>query len=652
MAVMTHVLATTLLQDADPLVRRSAAEELHHDACADEDERAEAIESLIRALDDPHVAVQEAAMAALVTFEPCSIATHLLPVLHGTVQQRNLAVEVLQQLGPSVLPVLFRAVDGSDDHIRKFIVDIAGHIGGTTAVDGLLALLHDPCPNIRAAVVESLGLLSDQRAVAPLIRMIQDPEEWVLYSVISALGNLGSHEAVPTLRDLLSTAEENVIRCALVEALGKIGDPEILPDLLAMLPTAGIPLRHLLFVAIIELVGDQAEIFQQAELQEYLFLELVKALNTRDSDIQLAALHGLRLLGNTRATGALLRYLDSHQRSKEEVEAAVLNALTQIGDEDELVQAAKNGSERVALLCIKALSTRHISHSISALSELVVQSDNREIRRAALMALGEIGIEGNGETAVLAALHDHSGCVRAEAARIVAKSGIQGVAHVLWNRLDQEPYPDVVVEQVRAIVNLESQDGVFTLQGLLDHNRPEVREAAITHWPDIHDPTVRQLLDDHVDDPDWRVRLSIVERLIVEHDPTLLDMFIAASADPHPYVRQAAVQALGHFSGEAVCVTLRAAIMRDSDIWVRTRAVEQLEKLRDVDSCSLFVQILKDSPVPLQIAIVKALGSIGDSKVVEVLTEMQHHEEPEIQEAAFCAIRQLTNPVSRPEVTA
>ncbi|MCZ6801819.1 MAG: HEAT repeat domain-containing protein, partial [Nitrospirae bacterium] len=415
---------------------------------------------------------------------------------------------------------------------------------------------------------------------------------------------------------------------------------------------ARIPLRHLLFVTIIELVGDQAEVFQREEMRDYLLAELVQALNVREPEVQLAALHGLRLIGNTRATGALLSFLESHGAGEEELEAAVLHALSQIGDEDELLQAARNGSERVALLCIDALSTRQVTHAVPALSQLILNSENREIRRAALVAIGRLGLEESGEPAVLAALQDYSGYVRKEAARIVADRRIQDAGPALWSRLDHEPYPDVLVEQVRAIVNLECQNRMTILQGLLEHHRPEVREAAITHWPDIHDPAVRQLLDDHVDDSDWHVRLSIVERLVVEQDESLLVMFIAASSDPHPYVRQAAMQALGQFPGEAVCVTLRTAVIKDPDMWVRTRAVEQLVKLHDVDACQMLTYILQDSPVPLQIAIVKALGVIGNSSVVEILREMQSHEESEIEEAAFTALRQLTTPIAPPEVSA
>ena len=46
-------------------------------------------------------------------------------------------------------------------------------------------------------------------------------------------------------------------------------------------------------------------------------------------------------------------------------------------------------------------------------------------------------------------------------------------------------------------------------------------------------------------DSDWRVRLAVVERLTELSDPKLLASLRPALSDDHPYVRQAAVRALG-----------------------------------------------------------------------------------------------------------
>ena len=145
---------------------------------------------------------------------------------------------------------------------------------------GLLGLLSDSCPNVRATAAEGLGNLGDRRAVGALMAAVNDEEPWVTFSVIGALSDIGDPRAAGTLRELLS-AEDTSIRCMVVEALGKIGDSEVLPDLLLMLPKARLPLRHRLFVTIVNLVGDRAEIFRREEMRDYWCRELIAASNTR-----------------------------------------------------------------------------------------------------------------------------------------------------------------------------------------------------------------------------------------------------------------------------------------------------------------------------------------------------------------------------------
>ena len=130
--------------------------------------------------------------------------------------------------------------------------------------------------------------------------------------------------------------------------------------------------------------------FQRPETREYLFDELVAALRARDPDIQLAALKGIRLMGDSHATGALLEYLRHCDSSEDVIQTAVLNALTEIGDETQLMYAALDSEESVALQCIQALSSRRVALAIPLLGELVANSDQREVRRAALVALGQL----------------------------------------------------------------------------------------------------------------------------------------------------------------------------------------------------------------------------------------------------------------------
>ncbi|MDT7041883.1 HEAT repeat domain-containing protein [Candidatus Nitronereus thalassa] len=638
---MTNGVARTLLQNPDFAVRRTAIEELKQDAQLPGAQDG-TIEILVAALSDAHVAVQDAAIHSLMDFKPERVVIHVLPLLHAAVHLRSLAIEVLQQLAaPAVVPILHAAAD-SDPHIRKIIADILGHIRGPRAVDGLLGLLNDSCPNVRSAAAESLGNLGDSRAAVPLIALLQDPEEWVVFSAINALGNLGDDQALPALLDLL-TSDVSALQDAVVEALGKIGNPECLPDLLEILPMARLPLRHLLFVTIVKLVGEDSWVFRQEELQEFLFAELVGALKSRESEVQLAALQGLRLLGNSRATVALLQFLTCQQFMEDKIHAAVLDALTEIGEESQLIESAKNQDERIALFCIQALSGRCASLAVPALGELVVRSENREVRRAALVALERIGIQGV-ESSVMMALQDQSGYIRAEAARLVGMHGIQKAGAVLEAQIEVEPYPDVVQEQVRAMVALSGPHSLQTLERLLGHPRVEVREAVVANWSTPLDQPDLALLIRHLGDSEWRVRLQIVDRLSTVQDESIFEILVTSSTDVHPHIRQSAVQALGRYSGPRTLSILRKVAAEDPDVWVRSRAVEQLAAIQDSSIVPFFIELLEEAPPLLKLAVAEALGTLKDRSAIEPLSRLQFVEEPELQRVVNHALAQLHEP--------
>ena len=216
------------------------------------------------------------------------------------------------------------------------------------------------------------------------------------------------------------------------------------------------------------------------------------------------------------------------------IQTAVLNALTEIGDETQLMYAALDSEESVALRCIQALSSRRVALAIPLLGELLANSDQREVRRAALVALGNIGV-GDYEEIVVGAINDLSGFVRSEAARVVARAKLTSAFQVLLGRLDEESYPDVIVELVRALLELNTDRDLHHAQALLLHARPEVRAAAVEHWPWEESDTLKAILRNHLSDDDWQVRLSIVEKLASQTpDSMLREDFTQALSDPHP----------------------------------------------------------------------------------------------------------------------
>ena len=81
--------------------------------------------------------------------------------------------------------------------------------------------------------------------------------------------------------------------------------------------------------------------------------------------------------------------------------------------------------------------------------------------------------------------------------------------------------------------------------------------------------------------------------------------------------------------------------MEDPDVWVRSRAVEQLAAVQDTSSVPLFIELLEQGPPLLQLAVAQALGALGDSSAVEPLSRHQFDGEPELQRVVNLALAQL-----------
>ena len=262
-------------------------------------------------------------------------------------------------------------------------------------------------------------------------------------------------------------------------------------------------------------------------------------------------------------------------------------------------------------------------------------------RATTLVAVGNFGV-GDYEEIVVGAINDLSGFVRSEAARVVARAKLTSVCQVLLERLDEESYPDVIVELVRALLELNTDRDLHHAQALLLHARPEVRAAAVEHWPWEESDTLKAILRNHLSDDDWQVRLSIVEKLASQTpDSMLREDFTQALSDPNPYVRQAAVTALGSYGVESIANVLYHTLRTDSDLWVRTRCVEQLVEMNDRAGLPLLIELLPVSPVPVQVSLARALGAFKDTSAIEALAPLLSHDSKDVRDAAGWALEQM-----------
>jgi len=120
-------------------------------------------------------------------------------------------------------------------------------------------------------------------------------------------------------------------------------------------------------------------------------------------------------------------------------------------------------------------------------------------------------------------------------------------------------------------------------------------------------------------DSSWRVRKASIERLVARGETAdVADALVGALGDgENPGRRNAAVDALIHFGGEAIPALLAGRSSRDID--VRKLVADALAGIGDSRASEPLQEMLDDSDPNVRASAADALGAIGGDDVLEVL---------------------------------
>ena len=162
------------------------------------------------------------------------------------------AAQVLgRRKSASAIPLLSRLSAHTDDNVAVAAIEALGRIGGTTAIEPLVAAVRTRNFFRTFPAIEVLGNSGDPRVIAPLAELLSEP----VYAVeaASALGRTAQVAAVAPLARLLAESSTSIVRAA-VRALLELRDRyatrfvDITPLILAFRETLSMqtPATHLL----------------------------------------------------------------------------------------------------------------------------------------------------------------------------------------------------------------------------------------------------------------------------------------------------------------------------------------------------------------------------------------------------------------------
>ncbi len=257
----------------------------------------------------------------------------------------------------------------------------------------------DPDPDARRAATFALAEVDAAAATAALESIVETSDDEELQrAALYALIERDDVNIIPTLKKIAlsspGTRAGRELRHAAVYALAEVDDPSVVPVLTEIIKTSGdSEVRRAAFYALAEHGGPEAEALLRTA-----------AMDTRDEGLAQAAVWALTdVLDDDDATEFFMEVF--RQSPFEGVrKAALYAAMSGAGEASapalgQMLEAQEDPDQRKAI--VWALSEIDSDESVAILARAARNDPSREVRRAAVQALGAIGTP-----AAKQALHD------------------------------------------------------------------------------------------------------------------------------------------------------------------------------------------------------------------------------------------------------
>ena len=517
--------------------------------------------------------------------------------------------------------LLFVAMGDESWRVRKEAVAVLVAAGplGAEAVEGVIRLLRAADnAGLRNSAVESLERLGES-AVAPLCAHLGDPDHDLRKFVIDILGNIGCGSCLPLLVGALEDPDPNV-RVAAAENLGKIGDPAALPKLLQVL--------------------DGGDVW-----------------------LKFTALDALALIGEPVPLDCLAPLLEENLLKR-----AIYDCLGALGEADSLPLLLKGVEE----------SARK-AREAAAVALMRVRGRLPEEERVRLVDLPLQGLKGNaGANGVIASLGSADAGMLAPLVQLVGIIGDARATVGLLGVAREERLRGGCLEAFRGI-------GTDALPELLARfpEAPSAERALIAYlMGELGSDRGSDLLLSGLDDESPALRASCASSLGKLAPAGAARRVAELLNDPHPLVREAALEALqrliGTYPGElaALCAEFAqselprkrrdaalllgalgdgerlARLAKDEDALVRRAAVASLSRVSMPQTVGYLVMALSDEEPEVRVAAAQALSETGGPEVLRPLLVALGDSDPWVQTAALKGLALLRDREALSGVTA
>ena len=578
---------------------------------------------LFEALSQPSEQIRDLIYEILKDF-----GTHSIPYLMDSLSSeywmgRSLAAQALTDMGSEAVFPLVSALESQDKERRYWAIRILGKMHEQTAYTEIKKFLSDPDSEIRMAALESMGYYLNPDAVPAMIERFLDPAWVVRKHACRAIIKFGT-KAIPNLLKALNSGEEDVRYWAL-RAIGEIKPRGIYPHLIRLFKDRSWTIR--------KTTSDVLGGYGEDALME------LTALATDSSDSE-ARYWVLRSLGRIRAGMSLPLLFRALEDPSESIRDAAQKALANYGSEiiDDLFALLKS-EKRMLLESVCATFSRigatlmvpklcrnlgkfdeHVNYWIrrallsfgnEARPHIVqsLQSKSEEIRRQAILCIGQIGHHSDSE-AIQPHLKDEYWPARIAAAETLGTLGDASAVNALIEALEDED-EDLAMAAIISLGKIGDERAVPGLMSTLQRESWALKFQAIKILGEMR--VSRAFIDllKLLDEDTLDLKIHIIRALArISHPRCYEELNKRFEKEKDSEARLAYIEALAELGNPAI-INEFVKMAQSIDNWDERRAaIRALGVMRVVNAKSVLIQALKDKDPVISREALAALGSI------------------------------------------
>src|SRR5580692_3529697 len=207
----------------------------------------------------------------------------------------------------------------------------------------------------------------------------------------------------------------------------------------------------------------------------------------------------------------------------------------------------------------------------------------------------------------------------------------------------RDPEIDVLNRAIDVVIKANHPDTIRYLIEVLKDENENARRAAVEVLNEVGNAQSVKYLLEALKDSDWWVRSRAADALGKIGGPKVIDAVLQLVRDKDEDIRRTAIEILNQTKDERAVESLIHAT-RDSDWWVSERAVDALAEIGSKRAVPRLMEMLhtpvngKATPI-----VVRALGKLGDSKLVDTLLPLIARPEREIRIEAIQALSKVAD---------